>query len=76
MSREAIEQLIDRWIDDLTFRDAVRQDPEAAIRSTGAEPREDEWLAVRAIDWNLSDEELTSRASKSSGSGDGGMCCG
>jgi len=64
MSREAIEQLIDRWMDDPTFRAAVRQDAEGAVRATGLEMDEDEWAAIRGIDWNLSDEELSTRASK------------
>jgi len=66
MSREAIEELVERWMDDATSRAAVRQDPEGAVRSTGLELSEDEWAAVRGIDWSLSDEELASRASKSS----------
>jgi hypothetical protein len=71
MSREAIEELIDRWMDDPAFRAAVREDPEGALRGTGLELDADEWAAVRGIDWNLSDEELSSRASKSGGVADG-----
>ena len=50
MSREAIEELIDRWMDDPAFRAAVRQDPEAALRSAGVQLDADEWAAVRGID--------------------------
>jgi hypothetical protein len=72
MSREAIEELLDRWMDDPAFRNAIRQDPEATVRASGLELDADEWAAVRRIDWSLSDEELTSRANKSgSGCGDG-----
>jgi len=71
MSREAIEELIDRWMDDAAFRTAVRQDPEGTVQATGLELNADEWAAIRAIDWSLSDEELMTRASKSSGCGDG-----
>lgn len=67
MSREAIEQLIDRWTEDPAFRAAVRQDPEAAVRSMGLELNADEWAALRAVDWSLSDEELTTRANKGVG---------
>src|SRR5262249_5442576 len=72
-SREQMEQLIDRWVDDPAFRAAVRQGPEGAVRGTGLELNADEWAAVRSIDWSLSDEELSSRASKlnSSGCADG-----
>jgi hypothetical protein len=70
MSREAIEALMDRWMDDPAFRAAVREDPEGAVRASGVELSEDEWAAIRALDWSLSDEELSSRASKT-----GGGCC-
>jgi predicted ribosomally synthesized peptide with nif11-like leader len=65
MSREAIEELIDRWMNDPAFRAAVRQDPEGAVRGTGLELTADELAAVQGVDWSLSDEELSSRASKS-----------
>jgi hypothetical protein len=71
VSREAIEELIDRWMDDSAFRAAVRDDPEAAVREADLELTEDEWAALRRIDWTLSDEELSSRASKMGCGGDG-----
>jgi hypothetical protein len=71
MSRESIEELVDRWLDDPAFRAAVRQDPDAAIRATGLSLDADEWAAVHAIDWSLSDEELSTRVSKSGAWGDG-----
>jgi len=67
MSHEGMEQLIDRWMDDPAFRAAIRQDPEGAVRATGLQLDEEEWAAIRAIDWSLSDEELSSRASKGVG---------
>jgi hypothetical protein len=72
MSRQAIEALVEKWMEDTSFRSAVRKDPEAAIRSTGLDLTADEWAAVRNIDWGLSDEELTARSSAmGSGCGDG-----
>jgi hypothetical protein len=65
MSRDSIEELLDRWMDDTNFRAAVRSNPEAAVRATGIELNDEEWQAVRAVDWSLSDEELTTRANKS-----------
>ncbi len=64
MSREAVEMLLDKWINEPAWREEVRVDPEAAIRATGAELDQDEWAALRDIDWSLSDEELLERASK------------
>ena len=63
MSREAIETLLERWMEDPSFRTAVRADPEATIRATGLDLSTEEWAAVLNIDWSLSDEELTTRSS-------------
>ena len=65
MSREAIEQLVDRWMDDSAFRAAMRQDPEGTVRAAGVELDEAEWASIRAVDWSLSDEQIMSRANKS-----------
>ncbi|MGO9059537.1 MAG: Os1348 family NHLP clan protein [Candidatus Binataceae bacterium] len=61
MSRAAVETLIDRWMNEPDFRAALRQDAEAAVRTSGVELTSEEWDALRRIDWNLSDEELQSR---------------
>jgi len=65
MSREAVMELTERWINDPSFREALRRDPEGAVRATGAELDEDEWTTLRNADWSVSDEELLTRASKS-----------
>jgi hypothetical protein len=64
MSRAAVGNLIDRWLNEPDFRAAVRRDPEAAVRAEGVELNAEEWAALREIDWNLPDEELNSRLSK------------
>jgi predicted ribosomally synthesized peptide with nif11-like leader len=72
MSREAIETLVEKWMEDTSFRSAVRQDAAAAIRATGLELTTEEWAAVQNIDWSLSDEELSARRSATNcGSADG-----
>jgi hypothetical protein len=63
MSRQSVETLVERWMEDASFRSALRSDAEAAIRGTGLELSAEEWAAVRNIDWSLSDEELTARSS-------------
>jgi hypothetical protein len=63
MSRQAVETLIDRWINEPAFREQLRTDPEGTVRASGAQLDEDEWAALRGVDWSLSDEELQSRAS-------------
>lgn len=65
MSRKAVEELVDRWINDEGFQAEMRQDPEGAVKRTGLELDEDEWAALRVIDWNLTNEELMTRSSSS-----------
>jgi hypothetical protein len=64
MSRGAVGNLIDRWLNEPDFRAAVRRDPEAAVRAEGVELNADESAALREIHWDLPDEELNSRLSK------------
>lgn len=64
MSREAVEQLMDRWENDPGFRAQLRLDAEGAVRATGVELDPEEWAALKTVDWSLSDEELRARASK------------
>lgn len=62
MSRQAVETLVDRWLNDSTFRERVRQDPEGTIRGTGVHLDPDEWAALRSVDWRRSDEDLALQA--------------
>jgi hypothetical protein len=64
MGRDAVESLIDRWLNDPGFREELRRDPEEAVRRSGVELDADEWAALRGIDWSFSDEELQLRANK------------
>ena len=63
MSRQVVETLLDKWTNDPTFRVAMRKDPEATVRTMNVELDQDEWSALRAMDWNLPDEELRTRLS-------------
>jgi hypothetical protein len=56
---------MDRWAGDPGFREAMRSDPEGAVRDAGVELDESEWSALRDIDWALEDHELEARASRS-----------
>ncbi|HMS40828.1 MAG TPA: Os1348 family NHLP clan protein [Pyrinomonadaceae bacterium] len=64
MSRQAVEQLIDKWMDDADFRAEFRQNPETAIQNGSYELDKAEWQAIKAMDFSASDEELMSRANK------------
>lgn len=62
MSRQALETLMDRWVNEPGFRDQLRADPEATVRQTGVSLSQDEWAALRSVDWSLPDEQLQVRA--------------
>jgi hypothetical protein len=64
MNESGVEILLDRWENDTAFRAALRRDPEAAVKASGVNLSDDEWAALRAIDWSQSDEELSARANK------------
>ncbi len=67
MNRQAVETLMDRWINEPAFRTQMRQDPEGAVKRSGVELNDEEWAALRSIDWSLSDTELQTRVSKYAG---------
>lgn len=70
MEQDAVSTLMDKWMNDEGFRAAVRKDPEGTVKATGVTLTDDQWKALRAIDWSKSDEELTARASNQAG-----CCC-
>lgn len=67
MSMQEIGKLVDKWMNDGEFRKQVRKDPEGTIRKNGVKFTEEEWKALRELDWSLSDEELKSRVTKAFG---------
>ena len=64
MSKLSMEELLDQWMNDESFRADLRRDPEATIRGRNIELNEDEWAALRSVDWSLSDEALQARVTK------------
>ena len=64
MPREAIAELVDRYLNEPAFRAALQQDPEGMVRRSGIALNEDELAALRSIDWSLPDEELQARVNK------------
>ncbi len=64
MPREAIAELVDRYLSEPAFRAALQQDPEGTVRRSGIALNEDELAALRSIDWSLPDEELQARVNK------------
>jgi len=61
MSREALEQIVQRWTDDLDFREALQRDPDGTIERAGHQLNEQEWAVLRDTNWNQSDEDLRTR---------------
>jgi hypothetical protein len=61
MSRQALEQLVQRWTDDPAFRDALQRDPEGTIERAGYQLDEQEWGVVRDTDWTQPEEEFRTR---------------
>ncbi len=74
MSQAAVEALIDRWTNEPAFRERMRQDPEGAVRAAGVELDEEEWAALRAVNWRASDEELQALVTKTAGIAKIKMC--
>ena len=69
MSREAIEELLDRWENDPAFRAEIRADPEGAVRQAGVQLDAREMAALRSVDWNEPDEVLQARIASSGAGG-------
>jgi hypothetical protein len=65
MRNDVVQKLVDRWEKDAAFRELMRKDPNGAVTTTGLELTEDEWAAIRKINWKQSDAELQQRISKS-----------
>ncbi len=64
MTQDAMKELLDRWTNDSDFREQYQADPEQAIRSAGLELTDEDWLAVRSADFELSDAALAERINK------------
>jgi hypothetical protein len=69
MSQEGVAALVDRWMEDEAFREALRTDAAAAIGAGPFDLTAEERDALAAQDWTLSDEELKQRVSRAA------ICC-
>lgn len=54
MTRQAEEDLMDRWINDPGVRQEMPTDPERTVGGTRLSLDQDEWAALRNIDWTPS----------------------
>jgi hypothetical protein len=61
---ESMQQLADKFMNDASFREEMRQDPESAAERSGLPLDDEDRQALRSIDWSSSDEALNDRVSK------------
>ena len=61
---ESMQQLADKFMNDASFREVMKQDPEGAAERSGLPLDEEDRQALTSIDWSGSDEELRERVSK------------
>jgi hypothetical protein len=70
---QVVEELMDRWMNDPSFKDRVKTDPAGALRSCGIEPNEKLVAAMRDVDSGSSAEQLRERIVKWGGGLGGGI---
>jgi hypothetical protein len=56
MSYAAIEQLLDRWLNEPAFRAELCEDPASTARRHGYDLTDEEWAALCRFDWSLADD--------------------
>lgn len=64
MNQETVEMLIDKWMNDVSFRDEMRVNPHAVLEQSGITLSEEDRETLENVDWSLSDEELLASVSK------------
>jgi hypothetical protein len=64
VSDQQLQQVFDKWQSDQEFRQALRRDPDAALRDAGIALGDEGREALKGIDWRLPDEQLQERVSK------------
>ncbi|MHB8619508.1 MAG: Os1348 family NHLP clan protein [Chloroflexota bacterium] len=64
MSREALVEVLDRFLNQPAFRVRLRRDAESAVNALGLDLDDSEWAALRGIDWSLTDGQLRARLGK------------
>ena len=67
MEKQAVEKMMDRWINDPTFKEKLTTDAASALADCGIEASDEMIEAVSSIDANSSAEELQERVVKMGG---------
>lgn len=55
-----LEQVMDRWMNDTSFREAMRRDPEGAVQDAGMALSPEDKAALQDIDWKQPDSSFSS----------------
>ena len=63
-NQQSMQQLADKFNNDASFREEMKQDPEGAAERSGLPLDDEDKQALKSIDWSGSDEELKERVSK------------
>ena len=61
---DSMQQLADRFMNDASFREQMRQDPEGAAQREGYQLDEEDRQSRRSMDWSGTDQQLDERVSK------------
>ncbi len=64
MAQGGVDKLVERWLNEPEFREAMLADPEGTVARSGIELNEEEWATVRNVVITTSDAELRERVSK------------
>jgi hypothetical protein len=64
MASEAVDQLMDKWLNEPGFKEQLLADPEATVQAAGWTLSDDDWAVVRNVVAGLGDQELEGRISK------------
>jgi hypothetical protein len=65
METNGLAAVMDRFTNDETFREEMKNDPEGAIQRGGFDLDASEWDTVKNMDWSLPGEDLDDRVNKS-----------
>ena len=66
MGSNNVDRLVQKWLNEPSFREKMKRDPEGTVKSSGISLNAEEWATVRNVVMSTSDESLRQRASKSS----------
>ena len=64
MTRNGVDQLVQKYLNEPGFKDKMQRDPEGAVKNSGISLNAEEWATVRNIVMTTSDEALRQRANK------------